>query len=363
MDFKKLSIDRVIIHKIIGKSTAEDAYSIPATDLHKLDPETTETLIKRITNAVKRSRRLFETTIKVTESDSFFSLAKDLPKSEKRHFIKYSASICQIAAAAHQNANIPGGLLIVIEGQIDKFSSVIVVKAELQEAMTLRGNSVELMKELFLSPAKEFYKIGLLVHKDGRSNSPTAYQSFVYDDNFTPKRNDIAEYFYKDFLGFSTSENDKLLTNNFLKDFDSFVEENITDHTSRKHLKISIKADYRESSVQIVDPQNYLNFFDDEPLLKEKFERQILSKFPRSFTKDLSLVETSLKRVTRTISGDLKLTGPPEQVDGAEIIDQNEMAKPTKLVTQINSGAYSKVILIPTMESLMADKKGKRRKK
>ncbi|MHC3543661.1 hypothetical protein ACYJ2P_19960, partial [Bacillus velezensis] len=145
--------------------------------------------------------------------------------------------------------------------------AVIIIKAELQEALVLNGTAVEIMKELFLSPAKDFYKIGVLIHHNPRNSNQNAFKSYVYDDQFTPQKDDLAVYFYRDFLGFTTSNNDKLLTRDFLNDFLNFVDAEITDHETRKLLKSRIKADYRESAGVILDPSSYLEFFENDTTL------------------------------------------------------------------------------------------------
>lgn len=347
MRIKEIKIKRVIIHKIIAKKADEPAYLIASRSLHSLDEETKETLKSRVLAAVNKSKRFFETKIDNTGTNSFWSLAKNITGSDKKRFIKLSIQIGDLAVETHQNALRPGGLLIVTDCEIDAKDSVIIIKAELQEALTLKGDSIELMKELFLSPAKEFYKMGMLAQKGKRSSkTATSFLSYVYDDNFNPKKDDIAEYFYKDFLGFSTSENDKLRTNNFLKDVVDFVDHNVSDHTSRKHIKIRIKADYRESSNMIIDPTSYSDFFNERKSLGEKFGQQILSKYPISFTKDLTLVERSLKKGTLEITDDLKVVGPAEVVDSLEVINPNTRRGARKLSMEIDSGNIAKVVLI-----------------
>jgi len=347
MNLTKIAFNRLIIHKIIGKTKTAPAYSKTSDELHKLETETEDTLRSRITSAVLRSKRFFETKVENTSADSFFDVSKDLYGSDKKTFIKLTKKIAQVAEDAHQRGTIPGGLLIIIEANIDSHESIIIIKAELQEALTLNGSAVELIKELFLSPAKEFYKIGILIHKNKRSKQPNAFDCYVYDDNFNPRKEDIAEYFYKDFLGFSTSENDKLRTNNFLKDFLTFVDENVSEFESRRNLKVRIKADYRESASNIIDPSSYREFFETDTNSAERFENQVLSKYPQSFSKDLSLVDHSLQKSSISITGDLRIIGTSTIVDQyVDIINPNSEKGYKKLTTEIEAGKVEKVVVI-----------------
>src|SRR5690606_8891362 len=125
-----------------------------------------------------------------------------------------------------------------------------------------------------------------------------------------------------------------------------FVNKNVEDFESRKLLKISIKADYRESEKNIIDPSSYLDFFKKNNKIRKKFEEQILNKFPRSFTKDLLLVDDSLKKSTLNITNQLKISGPSDIVDSLEIITPNSEEKKKKLEATLNSGKVEKVILL-----------------
>lgn len=347
MEFKEINIKRVIIHKIIGKTQKTDAYADPSDDLHYLDIDTKATLLQRIESAISKSKRFFETAVENVESNSFWDFSKALSKTDKEGFIKQSILIAELAAAAHQKRTQPGGLLILIDATIDKLDAAMVIKAELQQALIINGKAIELIKELFLSPAKEFFKIGILAHRDSKSTDRRAFDSFVYDDNFTPQKNDLASYFYRDFLGFSTHENDKLKTNNFMREFSDFVEKNVTDFESRRLIKTRIKADYRESSVSIVDPASYVEYFEKDGLTT-LYHTKVLSKFPRSFSKDLSLVDSALQKAFLQITSQLKISGPPDLVDNLQVINPNQKSKLTGLIAQIESKDVARLVVIKT---------------
>lgn len=346
MKFKEINISRLIIHKIIGKTKAHNAYSDTSDLIHTLDSDTKKTLLTRIYDAVAKSTRFFETKLEYTESDSFWNLAKNLNELDAKNFVQATKDITEIAVEAHQAGTRPGGLLVIIDGIVDKNHAVMVIKAELQEALTLNGTAIQLIKELFLSPAKEFYKIGILIHANKAKKGSSGFETFVYDDNFSPSKKDLASYFYRDFLGFSTSNNDKIQTNAFLVSFTDFVEKYIKDFTSRKNLKIRIKADYRESSNEIVDPKSYAEFFDDDPSLRKKYDEQIIKKFPRSFTKDLFLVDDSLNKSTISITSDIKMSGPSNKIENIDILEPNDEVKANKLKMDIEDGQVTKIVVL-----------------
>src|SRR5689334_12886146 len=104
MDLTKIAFRRLIIHKIIGKTKKTPAYAKHSDELHKLDSETEATLRSRITTAVLRSKRFFETKIENNATDSFFEEAKDLYGVDKKAFIKQTKQIANVAENAHQKA-------------------------------------------------------------------------------------------------------------------------------------------------------------------------------------------------------------------------------------------------------------------
>ena len=331
-----------------------DAYCDHSENLHILDNDTDITLRARIFSAVARSKRFFETAIEQTHDGSFWNIGKQIAKSSKVDFIRLSKAIGDLAASAHTRKKTPGGLLIVVDAEIDKKPAVIVVKAELQEALTLNGSTVEIMKELFLSPAKDFYKIGILIHDKVTNSNHNAYRSFVYDDQFTAQKDDLAVYFYKDFLGFTTSENDKLLTKNFLADFTGFIDNNVNDHETRKNIKVRIKADYRESSNDVLDPSSYIEFFPKQNPLHEKFQKQIIEKYNQSFTKDLTLVDGSLQKGSLHLVTGARVVGDSDVLDSRiEIVDDlGDPAKREKLKATIDSGNISKVVTVASLPEI-----------
>lgn len=350
MDFKELDIHKVIIHKVIAKTQASPSYPDYADECHNLDIETQTTLKSRISSAVKKSKRFFETDIEQIHAGSFFAIANNLNYCNAEDFYTKSKSIADLAAVAHDNMKIPGGLLIIIDATIDSVSkATIVIKAEMQEALILKGTSVELMKELFLSPSHELYKIGILVHRDRNTFTQNAFQTYVFDDQFNSQSKDLAIYFYKDFLGFTTSKNDKLKTKNFLNAYTAFVDNHIQEPQTRIHLKQLIKADFRESESPLIDPSSYLTYFSTNDQAKEKFEKQVLSEYPISFSKNTTLLDASLQKTSINITSKMRLVGDSSEIDGkVEIINPKNDNARTQLITKINSGKLDKVITIST---------------
>jgi hypothetical protein len=358
MKFKQITIKRTIIHKIYGKKEKSAPYAETSKKLIDLDASSEEKLIERIEKAINKSKRFFETGIEDTSANSFWARGSQLSGSDKAFFIKTTTQIAEMAAEKHNKGYIPSGLLIIIDSEIDRKPSVIVIKAELQEAFLLEGNLLKLIKELFLSPAAELYKMGILIQAKPNKRSTKSYESFVYDDHFNPKNDDLATYFYRDMLGLTTSSNDKLLTNNFYKDYEHFVDKYVSKFEDKRNLKIALKNDLRSEQKNIIDPSSYIDLFPKK--LAQAYGDEVVRKFDRSFSKDTALVDYSLKNYIITITDKIKLTAPGNEADKIDVLDAGIREDMQILSTKIEAGTLDKIVIIESANAAQERrKKGK----
>ena len=116
---------------------------------------------------------------------------------------------------------IPGGMVVVFTGTIGHPEQRYLgcIKAEPHDGFTLRRNAaqltLELLKDLFLTPKAKLYKIGMFV-EPLKDNSPVqhdeqgcfGFSACVYDSLMTTSNRDAAaQYFYEGFLGCAFPEN------------------------------------------------------------------------------------------------------------------------------------------------------------
>ena len=123
--------------------------------------------------------------------------------------MKTSQEVADLAASCQTRVNIPDGLILIIEAKFNGIYAIIVVKAEKSEAFSANGNDLKLIKDIFLSSDKTLYKIGIFARTDSKNLTPNSYKYFVFDDDFSPSKDDLAIYFYKSFLGLTTEKNSK----------------------------------------------------------------------------------------------------------------------------------------------------------
>lgn len=349
-----LDINRIIIHRVHKKRPEEEfGFAEYSDNLFDFGVTELETLKDRICTAFSKSKRFFKLEIARTEDESIFGNVRSIKNCDRDEFLEKSKNIANLLATSHDKRTIPSGLLLIMDGYFENNKHfVLVIKAELQEAFTIKEvNSqklVELINDLFLSPAKDFYKIGYIVEDINRESSfPNSdYSAYMYDDNFTSGKRNLAEYFYETFLGFSTSNNDKLLTKNYYTDVSNFIEGNVIGFENKKGLRNALNTLLRENTTGVINPQEFAELHFDDELLR-KYGSEIGINYSHSFTKDLSLVDRRLQRGKINLIDDLKLEGPTDSIDNVNVVNGQNVNFET-LRLQIENGEIGQLITIKT---------------
>lgn len=353
MNLDNVDVKRIIIHRVHKKHDDEDhgiaEYSDELFDFGVLE---LNTLKDRISTAFGKSKRFFKLEIARSEKESFFGKATRMKNCSEDEFIIHSKSIADRLAQSHDRKTIPSGLLLIMDGKYKGDHFVLVIKAELQEAFTIKEIDnhmfIELVNDLFLSPAKDFYKIGYLIEDRNESSPPNnMYSCYMYDDNFSIGKRDLAEYFYSNFLGFNTNRNDKLITKNFHDDMFSFIESNVHSHEDKKGLKNAINSLYRENTTGVINPQEFAEQHLPPELLR-LFGTEIASNYPTSFNKDLSLVDKRLQRGQIRLIRELRIEGPAEEIENNVNVINGKNIDFDSLKLSIENGSIEQIITVKT---------------
>ncbi len=348
-------IDRIVIHRVHKKINVEDfGFAEYSENLFSFGTLELETLKNRIGNAFSKTKRFFKLEIARSDDNSFYNYSKRLKNCTAETFLETSKSIADLLAVSHNKRTIPAGLLLILDGSLDNKHYVLVIKAELQEAFTIKEvdnqKLIELVNDLFLSPAKDFYKIGFIIEDSNNLTQPNDLHScYMYDDNFSNGKRDLAEYFYSDFLGFTTNQNDKLITKNFYDDIFKFIETNVVTFDDKRGLKNAVTTLYRENTTGIINPQEFAEQNFPYELLR-LFGSEVASAYPHSFNKDLSLVDRTLYRGQLKLVDDLKIEGPLESIENVSISTAQNFDL-DKLKMQIENGEIKQIVTIKTEQN------------
>lgn len=339
MNLDNLDIKRVTYHKIISKSKENPTpYATNCMDFCKLGTEGNTTLVKRILECIKKKTHFFELDVEKTDKDSMFEMQKKFQNSTKNGFLKTSQDVADLAASFQTRPNIPDGLIVIIEASFNSNHSIIVVKAEKSEGFSINGNDLQLIKDIFLSSDKTLYKIGIFARKDDKNLTPQSYKYFVFDDDFSPSKDDLAIYFYKNFLGLSTDNNSKLLTNKMHNKLKRFIDDYV-DFQDAYDVRRNVDRVFLNEKKKTLSSADFIDLFPSE--LKEHFNKDIVQEMPNAFVKDLKILK-KIETQKIKINEDFLLTIGSK----TEIIDigDSELDR-DRLITTVDSNKRSQYII------------------
>ena len=361
MNFQDVVLNRFTFHKIFGKKIVEQTevapYADDCGDFCNINPDGIDILTARIKKAASQKRRFFELDIKETGAESFWKLASPLINASKPDFLKTSKIIADKAASVHNKANTPDGLLLIIEGVISGYSALIVVKAEKSNAFSMTGTSLQLIKDIFLSSDKTLYKIGFLIHRDNKNNQPKSYAGYVYDDAFSPSKEDLAIYFYQRFLGYSTEKNAPINTNNLYNELKAFNDQYIDSLSDRNDILRNIDRKLMDKKVVTLHADDFKTLFPDE--VHSVYDHRISTNFKTAIVKDTTLIGDFLTKRIRITSN-------------ADLVTKNGISDKIKLGTvrdnkvnfienlELDTGVEYKCVFVPTTTDIIDTTKDKK---
>lgn len=345
--FEIVKIGRMAAHTIIAKTVENDAKARLRDVLLEFDAEETDILKERLTAALRNFSKTFQLEFEEKGDDSVYQKVTDKAVMDDAAFLAYSRTLAQRLASAHFRINIPGGHCLVGEGTAKgKIPFFFVVKAELQEVFNIENNALHLIKDVFLSPAKDLYKIAIFF-KEKSGVTP-----FMYDDQFSLQKRDLTEYFYSNFLGLTTEKNDRLRSKNFYERTKEFAERNLDNAKDRFGIIKALDVLYREDTSGIISPEEFSNnYFEGE--LKEKYDQMVSKEFPTAFTKDISLVENraGLQRSTIPLSYSMEIVGDARSLLQVEVIDDPNADQLNEVEIEINNGNVRQLVVLKEAET------------
>lgn len=217
----------------------------------------------------------------------------------------------------------------------------------MQEVFSIEKNRMKVIQDVFLSPAKDFYKIGFFVFDVDKH----IFVPYMYDDQFNTQKQDLTEYFYSYFLGLTTERNAKLKTKNFFEDTLSFIKENVNEARDSIGLQKALTVYMREVNRGYISPNEFCDLFlgDYPNNLHLQYNKYIADHgYIMSFMKDLSLLSESKTDIQRiNIGRNITLTAK-----GARDIRVLNTDDKEQVQALINDGMFQKVILLGMEEAI-----------
>lgn len=339
------TLNRVIAHKIFKKESDNAlAYAECSDSLLCCSESEKRILIDRVDKAMNnRSKTLelaFDTINECCVRTLLGQSIEQQPyRGDENAFINLSVSLAEKLADSQSTKSIPGGYCIVGDGITENgHYFLFLIKADNQEAFSIRENSLNLLQDVFLSPAKDFYKVAFFEYC-----SNTLIKPYMYDDLFSSAKRDLTAYFYRDCLGLTTDKNDKLRTRNFYNDTFNFIEMNITNPTDAKGMEKALQVYVRENTTGIISAsdfsKNHLTGCKEQQL----YEKEIIAKYPLSFSLDTTLLSKQKLDVER-----IALGRGITIVSNTDLQDVEVLSNPTKeeMKLKMDTGRVKSVVFL-----------------
>ena len=338
------TIQRVIAHRIVQKTEGSPCYSETHESLYNLDYKVKQVLIQRIEKAVNNAKKCFDLSFRDKGKDSMYEhLAKLGFVSDDDEYIAFSKEVAGKLAESQDNISIPGGYCLVVDGKMkDGDYFICIIKADYQEVFNVHENSMQVLNDVFLSPAKDFYKVGFFVQNKASKH----FKPYMYDDQFSIYKDDLTLYFYDKFLGLSTDDNTKLKTKNLFLDIKDFIENNVVDMNDACGLKQAMRTYFRENTEGYVSVNEFSDRYLKKTKLEAEFKKQFDDKYPRAIVLDTTLLSNMQLLTQRTTLGD-KITILTKEGVTLKVLDDETVGK---IIPTINTGKKQTVVVFETAE-------------
>lgn len=342
--FSIITVQRVIAHRIIQKTDNSSCFPDFHDSLYSLDYDDKLVLIQRIEKAVNNRKKCFDLSFRNKEKGSMYELLQKLGyASDDDSYIDFSKEAARMLSQSQDNIGIPGGYCLVVDGKLkDGEYYVCIIKADYQEVFNVNKDKMHVLNDVFLSPAKDFYKVGLFVQNlDNKGFSP-----YMYDDQFSIYKEDLTLYFYDRFLGLSTDENNKLKTKNLFQDIKQFIEIHVDDMNDANGLKGAMRTYFRENTQGHVSVDEFSERYLHGTTLETDFNKEFKNKYPRAIVLDTTLLSDRQLLTQRTTLGD-KITILTKEGVTVKVLNNEELGR---ISPTIKTGSNTRVVVFETVE-------------
>jgi hypothetical protein len=324
INFYDLEFKRVVLHQIVAKSDGmEHATVVPDENLFELSDEVVNVIKERLAKSASKISKAFEPEILDYHGATFFGNCETLKEKSNSSFISISVDTAMLLARSMTKNNIPGGSFIFIEAQSKSLKTwYIAIKAEWTSALRYeihnRTSVIRLLDDIFLDSSSKNFKVGAVYEKD-ESGVDTPYPNnlfgaYFYDEQFSLDSKP-AEYFYKDFLGFSLDSLPKVQTMRFFNNTDNFIRTFVESTEEKDNLIQALKQEFLINESTQVSPAEFAQLYFHEPEMKETYFNEVIPYLPEQITKDTVLIKGKLDKKKVEFPNKISITGPENTFD------------------------------------------------
>lgn len=334
INFYDLDFKRVVLHQIVAKSDGmEHATVVPDENLFELSDDVVNIIKERLAKSASKISKAFEPEIIDYYGGTFFGICENLKEKGNSNFLSSSVDIAMLLARAQTKNNIPGGSFIFIEALTKSFKTwYIAIKAEWTSALRYeihnRQSVIKLLDDIFLDSSSKNFKVGAIYEKD-ESGFEVPYPNslfgtYFYDEQFSVDSKP-AEYFYKDFLGFTLDSLPKIQSMRFYNNTDNFIRTFVESHEKKDSLLQALKQEFIINEEPQVSPADFAQTYFNEPEMQDTYINEVVPYLPARVTKDTTLIKSKLDKKKVEFPNNIALSGPEKTFDlSVHIINSKE---------------------------------------
>lgn len=335
--FAHLTINRLIVHEVYKREDTREM--IPPrfnNELTMLEAEGLNVLQSRIISALGSDSYGVQMEVSNIRENSTFDLSSKMLYQDDENFIAMSQTIANKLAEAQDNRRIPGGVVVIFDGEIGGgYKYLGIIKAEIHGGFTIDKSDTRILfkyiSDLLLTPTQKLYKIGMFIETQTNEDDDDVrmaddFDVYVYDQNISGKDIDKAAiYFYNTFLGCSVCANNKKLTKDFYNFTKDFIDKFIDDSGEKYDLNDALYTYLKVSQCQFVMITEFAEMYLPEEKRDTYGNYMQTKQFPgNAIPKDISLLETKLAKRRMKFSTNISISGPSNKFrELVKIIESN----------------------------------------
>lgn len=324
INYNLLEIKRAIFHKVMAKRNEFEPHIDESGSMIAITPAIEDIFRTRMSDAFSQGGKAFELSINDIEDGSVFSNIHGLRQQDDSAFIQTSVSLANKLADTQTKKIIPHGFFVLLDcvNPVDNMPVYILMKAEPHNAVAINASNATALQNIILSPSQKMYKAATFQQINAEGGH-RGYKAYLFDEQFA-SRAQLAEYFYKDFLGLSVNNNDKVLTKMFFVRMAESIKDKYRDDFVRKNEAETLLDAEMRNQVISLNPRDIINrtiVLED----RDYFYRRVLREdIPTNFRKNISLIDTKMMKRSMAISDHIKIFAPQDLFkENSFIIDRD----------------------------------------
>jgi hypothetical protein len=336
---RNLAVEQVIVHQVPRRDRAVDADSAIAfsdTPIPDLDPTRSNFFVERINGSlVERPFAIVPLMGRVsTMPELLAGLIVD-----RGEFIETSKNMARALYNAQRTVSNPG-LLAVVLGRLGRDVCVVVLKLQYREGMQMRpmitsdGHqtfSATILDDLTLTEDARVFKAALF---RAGGDGPDALEGLASDDQRRSGNGaELADFFLLTFLGCRFASEPDRMTRDFYEAATKFFD-SLPDLEQRIEYRRALVATLLSPVTTLAASEFSEQFIRDEH--KVGFDAVLAERdAPLTvFDKDVTLIESKLKKTRLRTAHGLTIQGAPETIAERVTVQNRQDGRPASIVVE-----------------------------